>query len=187
MGYGKYSTSQGPKSRFDGVSQLSCTYLEIKKIKLIFLPPCYLFPYIVAEKPLHLSEYLFNWRYRVAQKLWPKRSGLLLPYNLRNESHYSWNAFLSSAIRGFHQNDTKIFSFFVHFFHFSLFGEFWTIVTFISYHIMFGISYSIDPEKIERTIFSDDWDIKQKAYGHDVGLGDQTTTLSGERDHLTCI
>ena len=52
---------------------------------------------------------------------------------------------------------------------------------------MFGISYSIDPEKIERTIFSDDWDIKQKAYGHDVGSGDQTTLLGRERDHLTCI
>ena len=52
---------------------------------------------------------------------------------------------------------------------------------------MFGISNSIDPEKNESSIFSDDWDIKQKAYGHDVGSGDQTTSLGGERDHLTCI
>ena len=52
---------------------------------------------------------------------------------------------------------------------------------------MFGISYSIDPEKNESSIFSDDWDIKQKSYGHDVGSGDQTTSLGGERDHLTCI
>ena len=54
---------------------------------------------------------------------------------------------------------------------------------------MFGISYSIEPEKNESSIFSEDRDIKQKAYayGHDVESGGQTTWLGGERDHLTCI
>ena len=42
---------------------------------------------------------------------------------------------------------------------------------------MFGISYSIDPEKNESFIFLDDWDVKQKACVHDVGSGDQTTSL----------
>ena len=62
------------------------------------------------------------WKYRVAQKLWPKRSGLLWPYHLSNESKSSWNDFLSSAIRGFYQNNTKICSFFVHFCSFQSFS-----------------------------------------------------------------
>ena len=65
--------------------------------------------------------WLTNW-YRVAQKLWPKRSGLLWPHHLHNESKFSWNAFLSSAIRGFYQNNTKICSFFVHFCSFQSFS-----------------------------------------------------------------
>ena len=63
------------------------------------------------SKPLRGSKQSY---YKVAQKLWPKRSGLLWPYHLRNESESSWNTFLSSAIRGFYQNNTKIRSFFVH-------------------------------------------------------------------------
>ena len=58
----------------------------------------------------------------MAQKLWPKRSGLLWPHHLHNESKFSWNAFLSSAIRGFYQNNTKICSFFVHFCSFQSFS-----------------------------------------------------------------
>ena len=68
--------------------------------------------YMPAAKLFHLD---FGALYRVAQKLWPKRSSLLWPYHLRNETKSSWNAFRLSAIRGFYQNNKKICSFFVHF------------------------------------------------------------------------
>ena len=44
---------------------------------------------------------------------------------------------------------------------------------------MFGISYSSDPEKNGISNVSDDRDIKQKVYVHDVGSGDQSTSLGG--------
>ena len=40
------------------------------------------------------------------------------------------------------------------------------------------MSYSNDPGKNGIPNFSEDWDIEQKAYVHDVGLGDQLTSFS---------
>ena len=54
---------------------------------------------------------------------------------------------------------------------------------------MFGISYSSDPEKNGIYNVSDDRDIKKKVYVHDVGSGDQSSSLgSGIKSpnmHLT--
>ena len=41
---------------------------------------------------------------------------------------------------------------------------------------MFDILYA-NYSKNESSIFSDNWDIKQKANVHDVGSGDQTTSI----------
>ena len=127
------------------------------------------------------------WKYRVAQKLWPKRSGLLWSYHSRNESKCSWNAFLSSAIRGFYQNNTKIYSSFVHFCSFQSFSATSDQLLFLIHITAYLTSRILVTLKNESSIFSDDWDIKQKAYGHDVASCDQTTSLGRERDHLICI
>ena len=43
---------------------------------------------------------------------------------------------------------------------------------------MFGILYSSDPEKMGSLNVSDDRDMKQKVYVHDVRSGDQSTSLN---------
>ena len=48
---------------------------------------------------------------------------------------------------------------------------------------MSGIPYSSDPEN-GISNFSDDGDIMQKAYVHDKGSGDQSTSLDGEIETL---
>ena len=107
--------------------------------------------------------------YRVAQKLWPKRSGLLWPYHLRNESKSFWNAFLSSAIRGFYQDNTKNLFIVCSFLFISVFfSNFWPIVIFNSYHSIFDISYSSDPEKWLRYQAESIWSWRGMMWSHDL-------------------
>ena len=112
----------------------------------------------------------------VAQKRWPKRSGLLWPYHLRNKSKSSWNAFLLSAIRGFYQNNISIYSFFVHFCSIYSFSE--TSVQLLHFiHIASCLASHILLTLKKWELYLLRW---LKTNVHDVGSGDQTCSLGGQ-------